>query len=114
MENSEEELKDLAVAYVATLKDFGLDNFEINAVAIASTILNGDLDGNRAHIEDIKRLKDIFALIHEKRVQQNSAKTVDNSGEKSPVGFNVKYKRIRPDWMRVIEGGRPSGWVPAL
>lgn len=40
MENSEEALKELAVAYVATLKDFGLDNFEINAVAIASTILN--------------------------------------------------------------------------
>jgi len=99
MENSEEELK-----------DFGLDNFEINAVAIASTILNGDIDGSRAHIEDIKRLKDIFALIHEKRLQQNAAKTVDkvdNSGEKSPVGFNVKYKRIRPDWMRVIEGRRP-------
>lgn len=110
MENSEEELKDLAVTYVATLKDFGLDSFEIDAVAIASTILNSDLDGSRAHTEDIKRLKDIFALIHEKRLQQLNAPKVDKedkSCEKSPVGFNVKYKRIRPDWMRVIEGGRP-------
>lgn len=114
MENSEEFdalCAKLTYALVSTLKKFEIDDeFTLSAMLTAMIIVGHKVDVTKYSKFEIDNLTRILTNIGEKKqFELNAPKVdkVDNSGEKSPVGFDVKYKRIRPDWMRVIEGGRP-------